>query len=158
MNETVTHYVCGLLFTDSLESVVLIRKNRPAWQAGKLNGIGGKVEPGESPQQAMVREFREEAGANATGWSQFAKLCGADFQVWFYCAADSGQVMRVKTRTDEPVGLYWSVDDLSRGVPNLGWLVPMAQEHLRAGGRMIATIRCGGTDQAKEGEGLSATS
>ena len=46
--------------------------------------------------------------------------------------------------------LYRS-DELSNGVPNLAWLVPMAQEHLRDGGRMIATIRYGGNDQAKEG-------
>lgn len=31
------------------------------FQAGRLNGIGGAVEPGETPLRAMVREFYEKA-------------------------------------------------------------------------------------------------
>ncbi len=30
--------------------------------AGKWNGLGGKFEPGESPEQCAVREIREESG------------------------------------------------------------------------------------------------
>src|SRR5690349_13991679 len=41
-------YALGFLF-DGTGRVVLIRKRRPAWQAGLLNGVGGKVEPGEAP-------------------------------------------------------------------------------------------------------------
>jgi 8-oxo-dGTP pyrophosphatase MutT (NUDIX family) len=29
--------------------VLLIEKQKPAWQRGKLNGVGGKIEPGENP-------------------------------------------------------------------------------------------------------------
>lgn len=42
--------------------VLLVLKNKPAWQAGKLNLIGGKLDPGETPIQAAVRELREETG------------------------------------------------------------------------------------------------
>ena len=55
-------YVCSFLFSPDRTRVLLIRKNRPAWQAGKLNGVGGKIEPGESPRQAARREFCEETG------------------------------------------------------------------------------------------------
>ena len=34
-------YVCGFLFSRDRARVLLIRKRRPAWQAGKLNGLGG---------------------------------------------------------------------------------------------------------------------
>lgn len=61
-------YVAGFLFSPSMNSVVLIQKNKPEWQAGKLNGVGGKVEAGETPEQAMTREFEEEAGAHVEGW------------------------------------------------------------------------------------------
>ena len=37
-------YVCGFLFSPDRKKVLLIRKRRPAWQAGKLNGVGGKVD------------------------------------------------------------------------------------------------------------------
>lgn len=53
-------YVLGFLFSEDGSRVLLIWKNRPAWQAGKLNGIGGKIEDGEQPLDAMKREFVEE--------------------------------------------------------------------------------------------------
>jgi 8-oxo-dGTP pyrophosphatase MutT (NUDIX family) len=53
-------YVVGFLFSQDESKVLLVWKNRPAWQNGKLNGIGGKIEAGETPLQAMEREFKEE--------------------------------------------------------------------------------------------------
>ena len=47
--------------------VVLTHKNRPAWQAGKLNGVGGKIELLESPVAAMVREFELGLATLASG-------------------------------------------------------------------------------------------
>ncbi len=55
-------YVLGFMFSPDEKKVLLIWKNRPSWQAGKLNGIGGKVNPGETPLEAMEREFIEETG------------------------------------------------------------------------------------------------
>lgn len=42
---------CSLGFALSLgvREVLLIHKDRPAWQAGRWNGIGDEVEPGEDP-------------------------------------------------------------------------------------------------------------
>lgn len=42
--------------------VLVVYKDRPAWQAGRINLPGGKVEPGESPVEAAVRELKEETG------------------------------------------------------------------------------------------------
>jgi 8-oxo-dGTP pyrophosphatase MutT (NUDIX family) len=69
-------YVAGFMFDVANKQVALIRKTKPAWQAGKLNGIGGKIEDGESPEAAMVREFLEETGCNTDrdDWSHFASL------------------------------------------------------------------------------------
>jgi len=41
--------------------VLLIRK-RKGFGAGKLAGVGGRLEPGESPEEAAVREVAEEVG------------------------------------------------------------------------------------------------
>ena len=38
------------------------RRTRPAWAAGRWEFPGGKVEPGESDEQALFREIREEPG------------------------------------------------------------------------------------------------
>jgi 8-oxo-dGTP pyrophosphatase MutT (NUDIX family) len=43
-------------------NVLLILKDRPEWQKGKFNLPGGKMEEGETPIEAAVRELKEEAG------------------------------------------------------------------------------------------------
>ena len=54
-------FVLGFCFSSD-SRVVLIRKKKGDWQEGMLNGIGGRVEPGEEIVEAMAREFREETG------------------------------------------------------------------------------------------------
>lgn len=55
---THTIYVAGFLFGPMPRHnyVALIRKNKPDWQKGKLNGIGGKVEAGETPRRGQSSE------------------------------------------------------------------------------------------------------
>jgi len=53
---------CPVFNGPDVHDVMLIRKAKPEWQKGRLNLVGGKVEPGESFDQAAVREFIEETG------------------------------------------------------------------------------------------------
>ncbi len=46
--------------------MLLIRKKR-GLGAGKINGPGGKLDPGETPLIAAVREVQEEIGVTPTG-------------------------------------------------------------------------------------------
>jgi 8-oxo-dGTP diphosphatase len=71
-------YVLGFYFLEGTFTVVLIRKTRPSWCRGKLNGLGGSIEPNETPVQAMVREFKEESGISTTidQWSPWMVLAG----------------------------------------------------------------------------------
>jgi 8-oxo-dGTP diphosphatase len=50
-----------LLFVVKNNEVLLIRK-KTGFGKGKINGPGGKLEPGETPLQAAVRETEEELG------------------------------------------------------------------------------------------------
>ncbi len=50
-----------LLFVLDDDRVLLIRKKR-GHGAGKINGPGGKIDPGETPHEAALREIREETG------------------------------------------------------------------------------------------------
>ncbi len=51
-----------LLYVVKNGRVLLIRKKR-GLGAGFFNGVGGKAKPGETPEQAAVREMAEEVGA-----------------------------------------------------------------------------------------------
>jgi 8-oxo-dGTP diphosphatase len=59
--------------------VYLIKKKRPDWQAGKLNGIGGHVEEGENAKEAMIRECYEETGTKITDWRHVCVMKGDDW-------------------------------------------------------------------------------
>lgn len=122
-------YVAGFCFDTAGERVVLVRKAKPAWQAGLLNGVGGKVEPGESPADAMRREFLEEAGVDVVGWQAYAAVAGDWGRVDFFRVfVDEDVLAQVRTMEAEPVEVF-DVDQLPQlaHVANLSWLVPLAR-------------------------------
>jgi 8-oxo-dGTP diphosphatase len=53
--------------------ILLIEKKR-GLGAGKVNGPGGRIEPGESPLDAALREVREELGVEAVGATEHGLL------------------------------------------------------------------------------------
>lgn len=120
-------YVLGFLFSQDLKEVALIRKNRPDWQAGALNGIGGKVELDDAdPMEAMVREFKEETGFHFEDWIEFSTMEGTGWKVFCYKGV-SNELSSLRTVTDEFVSII-PVEDLKNflPLPNLIWLIPMA--------------------------------
>ena len=128
-------YVCGFMFDGFKENVVLIKKNRPEWQAGFLNGVGGKIEDGESPVEAMGREFCEEAGipADDTLWHHFCTLHGGRvggepiWQVYFFTDNCGGAYTYAHTKTNEEIVKVPTSRLPTNVVPNLRWLIPMAK-------------------------------
>lgn len=56
------HYVLAFIFDQERKNVLLIQKNKPRWQAGKWNGVGGKIKGGERAYEAVYREIQEETG------------------------------------------------------------------------------------------------
>lgn len=100
-------YVLGFAF-DDLSRVALIRRHRPSWQAGFLNGLGGKVEPKDrDPLDAMVREFQEESGVliDRDLWRPRGKLIGNLGDVHVFTVT-TPIVREVRTTSDEEVTLY----------------------------------------------------
>jgi len=118
-------YVLGFIFNETLDRVILIRKNKPEWMKGKLNGIGGKREPGETTLAAMERECLEETGLHITDWRHLGLLYQED--VWgvhvFVAIADVGLS---ETKEDEVVEVYDVYDVYYMDtVSNLTWLIPL---------------------------------
>lgn len=109
-----------------MSEVALIRKEKPEWQRNKLNGIGGKIEPGETSYAAMVREFREETGAVVVNWTSMVTLTCGDAVIHFF----RSELTEVRTTTNELVEWHpVSGATLNpRSIPNLKWLIPMAAD------------------------------
>lgn len=125
-------FVDGLLFDYDMTRVVLVRKLRPEWQFGKLNCVGGKIEKGEKPHDAMVREFWEEVGLHVPEWKHFLDLELTRDNGLLHCFFAHADLSRVNTKlwkTDEPIEIH-RVNKLMNDkmtIPNLRWLVQMAR-------------------------------
>lgn len=119
-------YALGFLIWDG--RVLLINKNRPTRQAGKQNGIGGHVEVGETPIEAMVRETQEETGLQTSqaDWSLFAVMLGDGWAVECFMA-ESDVLWNARSLTDEILlGIYY-VNSLPDTVMyNLRYMIPLA--------------------------------
>lgn len=79
---------------------------------GKWNGLGGKFEPGETPEECVVREVLEESGLSIQnpklcGLLMFPEFKGNDWYVFVFTAKDfTGELI------DSPEGkLEWIPDD-----------------------------------------------
>lgn len=125
-------YSLGFVFDASLRQVLLIHKNKPAAQAGKVNGLGGKVEPSEDSRACVMREIREEAGLStaADGWLFAGTMRSKDWSVDVYGLAYSGNRTDAKTMEDQRVE-WFPVDALpANRMSNLSWLVPFVKNKL----------------------------
>ena len=109
-------------------NVALIRKVKPTWQAGRLNGIGGSIESFDvEPIDAMVREFREETGfeTSRTAWEHFHTMGGETWQVECFKTFNV-PMWELATTTDEEVVIMQAAFMTADVLFNLRWLVPLA--------------------------------
>lgn len=125
-----TRYVLGFLMDSGF--VVLVKKERPLWQKGKLNGVGGHIEEGENEYDAMYREFLEETGMKIEKWAKFCVMSGPEDNGWeVSCFWAYGNLSRCKTKTDEKVEIHAIEEFLgpykTHGIENLGWLFSMIE-------------------------------
>lgn len=123
-----TEYVVGFAFDENEKYVLLVRKKRPEWQKGALNGPGGHIEDGESMHEAMAREFKEEVGieTNPHVWRHKVTIEGNGWRVYFlsiklsdkkFCSAESvTDELVVPVRISELYKLTM--------INNLRWLIP----------------------------------
>ena len=123
-------YVLGFAFSPNLDRVCLIQKQKPEWQLGRLNGVGGKIEPtDDTPVHAMIREFKEETSVTIDNWKRVIEM--GDNSAWS-CIVYTTVITHaqfeygLQTREKEEIKRV-SVNELPQmTMDNLRWLIPMS--------------------------------
>jgi 8-oxo-dGTP diphosphatase len=96
-----------LLFVIRDGKVLLIHKKK-GLGAGKINGPGGRIEPGESPRDAAIREVQEELGTTPLNVAQrgelrFQFVDGFSIHGYVFTADDCDAAPR---ETDEAIPIW----------------------------------------------------
>lgn len=143
----------GFLFDNTRRHVLLIKKQRPEWQAGLYNGIGGKLESVDQglPFKAMCREAEEEVGSTTIGWRPYCILevppsvapveeerFALAKRIHVFAACNTVDFERAHQKTDEEPQRFSLHPGVAHvGAPliqwalcisNLRWLIPMASD------------------------------
>lgn len=120
------NYVVGFVF-ESPNRVLLVRKKKPSFMAGKYNGIGGEIEPDEIPILAMMREAREEiqddlkkAQIHHHMWTEFA--CVRRPSACIYCFSISNEAITALADEQE--------NDIGEMMSVVSWNAPAAIEQM----------------------------
>jgi 8-oxo-dGTP diphosphatase len=120
-----------LCFLIAEEKILLIRKKR-GLGAGKINGPGGRIEPGEEPHECAVRETSEEVGLIPTsvqrrGELHFEFADGYSLHCTVFVANEyTGELVE----TDEALPIWTALDSIpyeEMWADDIHWLPGMIQ-------------------------------
>jgi 8-oxo-dGTP diphosphatase len=117
-----------LCYVKQNSKTLMVHRNKKPGDihAGKWNGLGGKFEAGETPEECIRREVQEEAGLliqnpRLHGLLMFPKFKGNDWYVFVFTATEfSGEL----TEASPEGRLEWIEDD------NLTGLNLWASDHI----------------------------
>jgi len=126
-------YVVGFIFDEFKERVLLILKERPEWQKGKYNGIGGLIEEKETGKMAMTRECKEECGLYIEDWDHVLTLSCPNILLHYYRTFVEIDIFNlVYSKTDElviSIDLYRYLNEFyEKTVRPTNWILLMATD------------------------------
>jgi 8-oxo-dGTP diphosphatase len=126
-------YTLGFVFNSTLEKVLLIHKSRPAHHAGKVNGLGGKIEENENPLACIVREIKEEADLITIPekWIYVGNEYSSEWHVEIFCYVYEGNIGDAKTMEDQKIEWFDVTALPSNIISNLTWLIPLCIDKIK---------------------------
>ncbi len=128
-------YTLALLFDQTKTQILLMKKSKPEWQKGKLNGIGGKIEADETPLACIVREIQEETSIklDPTTLTFIGNIGDHDWTMAVFTQIYQGSTADAQSLEAEPIA-WFSIDALPKHtLANLRWMIPYALEFLDEG-------------------------
>lgn len=136
-------YVLILPIVSGSKEILLVEKTKPEWQKGKLNLLGGAIEEGETPEQAAIRELKEESGLYLQSDKAIiaGKIINVDYIVYcLYCEMDrTFYYQKLNPRECEVEKVDWydwdNVKHDSRLIQNLRVIIPLLR--MRSTGWLI---------------------
>lgn len=132
------NYTVTFIFCKELHRVLLIEKNKPEWQKGFYNGIGGKYEKDESYIDCTIREVKEECGLelNPLDIKLFAIMCTIpEWKVWCTTIELTREEYYKYEQKEEELIYDCKIEDIhccsKKILGNVPWLVGLALDTLK---------------------------
>lgn len=116
--------VKAIILNRDLRKLLLIQRSAAdVTGAGTWEGVGGKIEPGESPEEAILREIREEVGIEDITIERIAytSLCHGEkpMLIIAYLCSTQSQTVRL---SDEHQAWQWADEQTCRELlPDAIW-------------------------------------
>ena len=126
-------YGDGRSVGDAIQSnVVLVKKNKPAWQKDKYNLPGGKIEEGETPLEAARRELEEETGRIGDALTLSGKIITSDNEIVYCYRTVIAGWFEINPRDEETESIGWCPINVGTDspafkinlIPNLKVMIP----------------------------------
>jgi 8-oxo-dGTP diphosphatase len=165
MSMPITYTLC---FVKRNNEILMLNRNFPP-NMGLWNGVGGKVDPGETPEQSVIREVWEEAGislnevrfAGVLTWSNEQRSS----DIYLYLAEVPGDYPYPAVQdTEEGLiawkPLQWIIDPRNQGVvsniprflPELLAEKPPMRFHCRYEGEQMVEYTVSAWEPSKAGD------
>ena len=126
-------YTLGFLFDEQQRWLGVLKEHGPPVNIGKWNGIGGKIEPNETPGQAMAREGLEEIGSYFSWHLRGSFTDQNTFFVHVFQATHVDEPLNMANDIGETLNWLLPVWNYATMAYNLGWMLPLIRaEHVKA--------------------------
>jgi 8-oxo-dGTP diphosphatase len=105
----------GAIITYKGKVLLVLRDNKPEIKFPNYWGmIGGRIEPGETPEQALIREIKEEINVDVTNPTYIApySLDPQNQSEIFHITLDDNQMHSIKLGDEGQELRFFSLDEL----------------------------------------------